>query len=184
MIRTSATRTTALMAILALISTPVLAAKVYKYTDSNGNLVFTDEPVKGAEELDVQPVPTIPALVPQPKPADAGAPADSSGPFAYSKMTIILPSDGEHFVNNGGTVSVQVALSPALRKTDKLQLYFNGNPQGEPQRATTFNLSNLDRGEYSAQVAAINNQGKEIGRSDSVTFYIRRSAASPKPTPR
>ncbi|HAG92760.1 MAG TPA: hypothetical protein DCL78_01480, partial [Gammaproteobacteria bacterium] len=37
-------RTPAIVAILALISTPVLAAKVYKYTDDSGNTVFTDEP--------------------------------------------------------------------------------------------------------------------------------------------
>lgn len=166
-------RTPAIVAILALISTPVLAAKVYKYTDDSGNTVFTDEPVKGAEELDVQPVPTIPAIIPK---VDTAPATETEAEFSYNKMTIILPGDGEHFVNNGGEVTVQVALSPALRNTDKLQLFFNGSAYGEPKRTNTFKLSNLDRGEYAAYVAAIDNKGKEVGKSDTVTFYVKRSA--------
>ncbi len=168
-------RTPAILATLALICTPVLAAEtVYKYKDASGNTVFTDEPVDGAERMDVEPVPTVPAVIPKPTPAPEATPTEKD--FSYNKMTIIIPSDGEHFVNNGGNVTVQVALSPSLRKTDKLQLVFNGSPHGKPQKGNTFNLSNLDRGEYVAQVNAINNKGKEVGKSDTVTFYVRRSA--------
>lgn len=175
-------RTPAIVAILALISTPVLAAKVYKYTDESGNTVFTDEPVKGAEELDVKPVPTIPAVIPK---IDTTPSAEPVADFSYNKITIILPGDGEHFINNSGQVTVQVALSPALRKTDKLQLLLNGAAHGKLQRTNSFSLSNLDRGEYSATVAAIDNKGKEVGKSDSVTFYVKRSAVGgPKKQPK
>lgn len=166
-------RTPVILAILALLSTPVLAETVYKYKDASGNLVFTDEPVEGAEKMDVQPVPTIPAIIPKVTPAADTTPEVE---FSYNKMTIIIPSDGEHFINNGGQVTVQVALSPALRSTDKLQLNFNGSAQGAPQKGNTFNLSNLDRGEYVAQVSAIDNHGKVVGQSDSITFYVKRTA--------
>lgn len=174
--------TSALLATLTLISAQALAATVYKYTDEQGNTVFTDEPVKGAEELDVKPVPTIPAIVPKTT-APAPTTNDQSKDFSYNKITIILPSDGEHFINNGGNVSVQVALSPAMRKNDKLQLIFNGSPYGEPQSTNTFQLENVSRGEYVAEVVAINNKGKEVGRSESITFYIKRSAI-PQKAPR
>ena len=175
-------RTPAILAILALAATPTLAATVYKYKDPSGNTVFTDEPVEGAEKMDVQPVPTIPAIIPKVEPTPETAPAAE---FAYNKMTIIIPSDGEHFINNSGQVTVQVALSPNLRKTDKLQLVFNGTPYGKPQNGTTFKLNNLDRGEYVAQVSAIDNHGKEVGKSDSVTFYVKRSAVGgPKKQPK
>lgn len=175
-------RTPAILTILALAATPALAATVYKYKDASGNTVYTDEPVDGAEKMDVQPVPTIPAVIPKPTPTPEAEPAAD---FTYNKMTIIIPTDGEHFINNGGQVKVQVALSPALRKTDKLQLIFNGAPHGSPQKGTTFDLSNLDRGEYVAQVSALDNHGKEVGKSDSVTFYVKRSAVGgPKKQPK
>jgi len=175
-------RTPAIVAILALISTPVLAATVYKYTDESGNTVFTDEPVKGAEELDVKPVPTIPAVIPK---IDTTPTQEPAAEFSYNKVTIILPSDGEHFVNNSGQVTVQVALSPALRRTDKLKLMLNGAAYGKLQRTNTFNLNNMDRGEYSAYVAAVDNKGKEVGKSDSITFYVKRSAVGgPKKQPK
>lgn len=174
-------RTSVLIAVLALFGAFAQAATVYKYKDASGNLVFTDEPTDGAEKLDVQPVPTIPAIkVPQNDDTPEAAPTE----FTYSNVTIIIPSDGEHFINNGGQVSVQVALSPALRKNDKLQLIFNGAPYGDLQRANTFKLDNLDRGEYAAQVAVLDNKGKEIGRSETVVFYIKRSAVGPKKQPK
>lgn len=173
-------RTPIILAILALFSLQAMAATVYRYKDENGNIVFTDAPTEGADKLDVQPVPTIPAI--QVPPTDT-TPAAAPTEFKYNKVTIILPSNDEHFINNGGQVSVQVAVSPALRKTDKLQLIFNGTPYGEGQRAATFKLENLDRGEYATQVAVVDNHGKEVGKSDVVTFYVKRSSA-PKKTPK
>ncbi|RLU01857.1 DUF4124 domain-containing protein [Ketobacter sp.] len=181
-------RTPVILTLLALVAVPATAETVYKYKDASGNTVFTDEPTEGAEKMDVQPVPTIPAIIPKIDTAPVAAPEDDK--FSYNKMTIIIPSDGEHFINNGGQVTVQVAVSPNLRNNDKVQLVFNGVPYGKPQRATTFNISNLDRGEYVAHVSAIDNHGKEVGKSDSITFYVKRSAVAPtlapapKPAPR
>ncbi|MCP5019272.1 MAG: DUF4124 domain-containing protein [Ketobacter sp.] len=175
------TRTFAIFSILALFSLQATAATVYKYTDESGNLVFTDEPTEGAEKMDVKPVATIPAI-----PVPAADTSDTTTPteFKYDKVTIITPSNDEHFINNGGQVSVQVALSPALRKNDKLQLKFNGTNHGKLQRSPSFKLDNLDRGEYATQVVVVDNKGKEIGSSETVTFYVKRSAAGPKKSPK
>ena len=164
---------TALIAVLALIGPSLQAATVYKYMDEDGNLVFTDEPVEGAEKLNVQPVPTVPAV---PVPASSGEPQQQEKPFSYNQITIVTPSAGENFVNNGGKVTIQVAMSPELRPSDKLQLYFNGEPKGKPQSSTVFDFNNLYRGEYVTRVVAVNEAGEQLGQSDTITFYVRRSA--------
>ena len=154
------------------------ATTVYKYTDENGNTVFTDKPTKGAETLDVQPVPTIPAI---PVPAKTQSPA-KAGDFKYNKIVIVSPEDQKYFINSTQPIVVQVALSPTLRSQDKVQLLLNGAPKGGPISATTFTLENVDRGQYSASVNVLDKDGNVVGSSNSITFFVKRqSKLMPKP---
>lgn len=162
----------AVLCIAIAICLPAQAAKVYKYTDENGNTVFTDEPVKGSEEMDVKPVATIPAIpVPKSEPAPS-----KEAEFEYSKVEITQPAHEENFINNQGTVTVQVAIAPNLRPGDAIQLYFNGVPQSKPGKTTNFPFNNLDRGEYITHAVIFDKAGKQVGKSEPVTFFVRRSA--------
>lgn len=154
------------------------AATVYKYVDENGNTVFTDEPRKGAEVLDVQPVPTIPALqVPPPEPQAA-----PKSTFKYNKIVIVSPEHQHNFINETDPIVVQVALSPSLRSEDKLQLMLNGAPKGNPISSTSFRLEQLPRGEYNTSVQVLDKNGEVLGTSASVEFYVKRhSKLMPKP---
>ncbi len=160
---------------LALLSKPAIAEKVYKYEDENGNVVFTDEPVKGAETLDIKPVPTVPALK-VPTPVDQ-EPQDK--PFSYQAIKITQPEHEENFINNQGQVTVTVSLTPKLRPSDQIQLYFNGEAQGKPQSATVFPFQNLDRGSYSVEAEVLDKTGKSLGKSSPVSFVIRRASVRP-----
>lgn len=55
------------------------AETVYKYTNSKGEIVFTDQPTKGAQKIDIVPPPVIPLtpinLPPSTPPAPAPAPS-------------------------------------------------------------------------------------------------------------
>lgn len=163
-----------LLVILFSISSTAHAERVYKYTDEEGNTVFTDEPTKGAEVLDVKPVPTVPALQ---VPLDSAAPATETVEFSYEAVAVTSPQQDESFVNNGGNVNVAISLKPSLRQGDVVQLYFNGSTQGAPQSSAHFSFENLDRGSYTTTAAVFNREGKEVGRSnEAVTFHVRRSA--------
>jgi len=179
-----------LLALLVLLTAwrPALAETVYKYVDENGNTVFTDEPRKGAEQMDVKPIPTVPALptqAPQKQPAAAG-------PFQYNKILIVSPEDQHNFINETDPVVVQAAVSPNLRTADRVQLMLNGSPHGSPISSTAFTLDSLDRGEYKAQVRILDKDGKELGISDTVTFQVKRNSVNlpgqkkpqPKPKPK
>jgi len=129
------TRMFALLGLALFICSPVQAEKVYKYTDESGNIVFTDEPVKGAEEMDVKPVATVPAI---PVPQNTAPTSTEEAPFKYTKVAVTKPNNEENFINNEGNVTVQIAIAPNLRAGDAVQLYFNGIPKGDPARAPPF----------------------------------------------
>ncbi len=169
-----------LLAAAMTISFSVQAEKVYKYTDEDGNTVFTDEPTKGAEELDVKPVATVPAI-PVPKTNPNGKKDEKS--FEYKEVKITSPQADENFINNGGSVNVSVSLTPSLRAGDTVQLYFNGIPKSEPVRSTFFPFENLDRGTYAVTATVQDKDGNVVGKSENVSFHVRRSAipqAKPK----
>ena len=160
-----------LSAALACTITQAQSEAIYKYYDKNGNLVFTDEPVTGAEPLELPKVTTIPAM-PVPK---STPPEPKPQPFSYQSIAISAPQHEENFINNQGTFTVTVALEPALRRSDQVQLYFNGQPQGEPKALTSFSFTNMDRGSYTVEAEVLTKDGKPMGRSGSVTFFVRRA---------
>lgn len=161
----------------------IAAETVYKYVDENGNTVFTDEPRKGAEVLDVKPVPTVPAIkVPAATPKTSPKEA-----FRYNKILIVSPEDQHNFINEVEPIVVQVAMSPALRSGDQVQLLLNGAPKGSPGEATQFTLESLDRGAYTAQIRILDKNGKEVGSSPSIQFFVKRHSikmpTQAKPSP-
>ncbi|WP_322521362.1 DUF4124 domain-containing protein [Guyparkeria halophila] len=70
--------------LLLVLAPPLSAAKIYQYTNSAGETVFTDEPVEGATVHEVEDAPVIPMTpvdVPEPRQGDAGS-TDRSAPSA------------------------------------------------------------------------------------------------------
>lgn len=66
----------AALLVLSGVALPLSAAKVYQFTNSAGETVFTDEPVAGAKVLEIQSAPVIPMKpVELPEPTSGNAPA-------------------------------------------------------------------------------------------------------------
>lgn len=155
-----------------LISSSAHAATVYKKVDENGNLIFSDTPMDDAEAIDVPPVPTL-KLDTTPK---QPAPTKKTPKAAkYENVLITNPAQDETFVNNQGSVTIQVQVSPSLKPEHQLELLFNGVKRAGPSADTSFNFSNLDRGSYSAVAQVVDAKGKVIISSPAVSFHIKRS---------
>ncbi|MVF13866.1 DUF4124 domain-containing protein [Ketobacter sp. MCCC 1A13808] len=169
--------TPTLLAAVMVISFSAQAETVYKYTDKDGNTVFTDEPTKGAEKMDVKPVATVPAI---PVPKNTPEESQEKTAFEYKDIKITSPQPDENFINNGGKATVSVSLDPSLRAGDTIQLYFNGIPKSEPVRSTYFPFDNLARGSYAVTATVRDKDENVVGKSDTLTFYIRRSAIPQK----
>ncbi|WP_373387075.1 DUF4124 domain-containing protein [Pseudomonas alcaligenes] len=167
------------------------AAQIYKYTDANGNTVFTNQPPEGqaAETVELPPTNTVQAQ-PVESAAPTAAPAASAQPYGVLALTD-LPSE-EALRANNGTFSVGVQIDPRLQPGHSLRLLLDGQPYGQPSNVPRLQLVNVDRGEHSLAVEVLSG-GQSLQRSASVTFTVQRVNTSspalrpppptPKPTP-
>lgn len=155
-----------------------VAAEVYRSVNENGEVIYTDKPSPGAEQIEVDEVQTIDA------PAEQDfeyTPPQKEQPQAYTKLEITSPENDTSIRDNAGNVTVSIALEPALKAGDKMVLSMDGTKVSEGA-SNQFSLTNLDRGTHSLSVAVVNAAGKELKRSSAVLFTIQRhSNLNPAP---
>lgn len=167
-----------LFIILALFSGSVSCAQIYKWTDANGIVHFSDIPHQGAETVNLPKVQT--QAVPPPdqtsekpaaKPSSKAAPSPAD---SYEEVAITEPENESTIRNNQGVIPVMVSLKPALMEGHQLQLVFDGKVIGAPQEATSFVLNSVDRGSHTIAVNVIDSQGEVVATTDKITVYMQR----------
>ena len=175
-----------LLLVFALLVAPVNAA-VYKWTDSSGQVHYTDQWQEGSRAVDL-PEPSV--YTPAPVPGATRSPAagaEVSPESEYEVFEVSAPAADETIRNNEGKVTVSLRLEPTLRESDMIELFIDGNKITGELRSPVVTLSNLNRGTHSVKARVIDASGKELISSESVTFHLRRESRlfpnRPKPTP-
>jgi hypothetical protein len=164
--------------LLALLLLPLggVAQAVYRTTDAQGNVVFTDSPPANAtpaDRVEIRPTNTVqPPQIP-PRPVSENTPNAEAEVAAYT-LTITEPANETTIPMGPGNFSVSVNVSPALRGAENLLLFVNGAPQGEPQRASTWSLTNVYRGQHDLTVGVIDDSGKTLAISPPVRVFVQR----------
>jgi len=150
------------------------AAPVYKWVDEDGNVVYSDRPQPGAEQLEDPQVQTVPAPPLPPQRPEPPAPPQAR---EYRSIAIASPEDDATLRDNTGNVQVQVTLRPPLQVNfgHSLQLYLDGQPHGEPGRATSFTLANVPRGTHTLRAAVLDEDGREVAGSAASVFHLHRT---------
>jgi hypothetical protein len=169
------------------------AAQIYKYTDANGNTVFTNQPPDGtaAESVSLPPTNTVEMQAPSAPAAGSEPTAQAKAPYSVLSLTGI--PDDEAMRANNGTFSVGVDIQPRLAAGHRLRLLLDGQPHGQASNVPRLQLVNVDRGEHSLAVEVLSGD-RAIQQSASVTFTVQRVNTSspalrpppppPKPTPK
>ncbi|PVZ10298.1 MULTISPECIES: DUF4124 domain-containing protein [unclassified Pseudomonas] len=162
--------------LIALLASPMSWAQIYKYTDANGNTVYTNQPPGGskAKEVNLPPLnsisPGTPAPAPEPPPSSVQPAASAQ---AYSVLALAgLPSE-EALRANNGTFTVGVTLTPKLLPGHMLQLVLDGKPYGEPSNVPRLQVVNADRGEHNLAVRVLAGDSM-VQQSETVTFTVQR----------
>jgi len=161
--------------LLCAIALPA-AAQIYKYTDANGNTVFTNQPPEGqaAEAVELPPTNTVesqpPSVVEQAEPAAAQV-------ASYKVLQLTdVPSD-EALRANNGTFTVGVQIEPRLQPGHLLRLLLDGQPHGQAANVTRLQLVGVARGEHSLAVEVLSGD-QPIQQSATVTFTLQRVSTS------
>ena len=162
---------------LVLVSTQGLAqTDIYRTTDENGNIVFTDAPGVGtrkAERIENPHINSMPAPPSVPGASEETPDSEDDKNTSY-EVSITSPENETTIPNGPGNFTVAARVSPALESGLSLQLYMDGVPWGEPQVSSSWNLTNVFRGEHQLTVAVVDEEGDAGATSEPVTVYVFR----------
>jgi len=168
-----------LISLLAILSTAA-AAEIYRYTDANGNTVFTDRPPPGnATPVDLPPANTVEMKMPEPAVRAQAEPAKQlESQLPYRVLRIAGLPDGEALRANSGAFTVSAQLDPILREGHLLRFLLDGEPAAGASSATIVELQNVSRGPHSLQLEVLDGE-RVIQRSATEHFTVQRVSVSP-----
>ena len=155
----------------------VQAAVVYKWTDADGVVHFSDQPVPGAEKLTTFSGSSHGVALGAQARTTPASEKPKAGPLDFRQLAITSPAHDETITGNQ-PVSVQLAVDPALNKlTQAVTWYLNGSAlTDQPQDATQFTLADLPRGSYTLSATVVDQPSGQSKSAEAVTFYVQRTS--------
>lgn len=166
------------LALLTLTAMSTQAATtVYKVKNPDGSISYSDQPQDNAEMMQVEPVPTVPAVPVNLAPANSPE-EDTSTAQAYRNFAIVAPGNNEAFHSPQGTVEIRVALDPTLQDGHMLEYWLDGKLHQSSQ-AHALQLTNVDRGTHTVQVKIVDTSGVVLENRSS-SFTVHRPIARPQ----
>ena len=178
------------------------ADTIYKQTDAQGNITYTDTPQKDAQTIIVpaESPPTITSSTPASSPpptmpaAPGGSPASLAQPGAtetaiptaimddtrtpYTSFSLVSPVDQQTFQNQR-LIPVEVSMVPALQLGDKVQLNVDGNPYGALVAGTQLTIGQLDRGSHTVSAALFSKDNVILKSTNTITIYVQFARLGP-----
>jgi membrane carboxypeptidase/penicillin-binding protein PbpC len=166
------------------------AAVVYKWTDANGVVHFSDQPEPGAEKVitssgdataNAATTPAAAAAAAQaaPKPATPKPPKPTVA-LPYTLIAITSPSAQHTFFNE--SIGVHLALEPDLQEGQTITWYLNGAAlTNQAPDAEQFVLQDIGRGTYTISATVTDPATGQTMSAAPVTFYVQQpSLLSPQ----
>jgi len=152
------------------------AGKIYKWVDDQGNVVYTDQPLKGARELKIAASPPSSAARPVPTVArQSGAfTSREEQDFKYQSVTLIAP-DENTIRDNAGNASIALSVVPdALGpRGDRVKLILDGQLLESDYSPPEVMLPGLEQGTHTLQASVIDKGGRVLISSEPLEFYVK-----------
>jgi hypothetical protein len=169
----------ALSFVLMVLVLPLAAsAQVYKVTDEDKGVVFTDRPenVSGSssvERIEIREPNTAP---PPPAAAPSRSPAKESAPERPPEATITItsPANESTIAMGPGNFAVSAQASPPLGRGEELVLLMDGQPVGAAQSGTSWFIEGALRGPHDLVVQRRTTSGQSVAVSEPVRVYVLR----------
>lgn len=150
---------------------------VYKWTDKDGVVHFSDQPVPGAEKIVTSSGAPTDTLVAAAE-AETPVPQPQSKPRnATNQAILVLAIDSparEQVFFNDDVVSVRLHVEPGLQRNQTVTWNLNGQPLDQEPRALSFALPTLPRGTYVIGATVSDSTTGVSQTADNVTFYVRQ----------
>jgi Domain of unknown function (DUF4124) len=162
-----------ILLILIFLSSTYAYAEVYKRTNPDGSVEFTDVPSKQKEKpIKLSPLSTFKSP-PAPAPQTSSPQADA--PFVYTELTITAPANDTAIRANDGKLTISVSVTPALRPEHSLVLLLDGKPAGKSTAGSVV-LNNVDRGTHTLSAEVQDAEGTpQISAAPVIVHLLRNS---------
>jgi hypothetical protein len=166
--------------LLASATAALAGGTVYRYVDKDGVTHYTDKPpTPDAKPANLPPLQTISPATPLSQVTGsrddaAAAPADAAAATGKFTLRITSPAPDDTIRTDDGKVAVSATSDPPLGGGTGLLYLLDGAAQNKtPVSSLSYTLQNVERGEHTVAVAAVDAGGKEVTRSAPVTIFMK-----------
>jgi len=167
------------MSTLLYLSAPLVNGnemKIYRWVDEEGKTHFSDTAVPGTDEVEVKENNLLFSDTVKVASADKTNDENHDKAVINYQVNITSPADNQALRSNNGNIDIHVAIEPAKKHTQTLQLYLDGKKLGNPQISPTIQVQNIDRGTHQVQVELLSKSGKVLAKTPIVTVHLQRTS--------
>ncbi len=150
-----------------VVSLPLFARDVYKWTSDEGVVIYSDTYRAGAERIRLTG-----------SKSSENYPDIVEEPGEYTSFEIVQPENDATIRNNEGTVAVGLNLSPTLAEGHSIKIFVDGTELKNAMRGTQFSLNKLNRGTHSLLTKVVDADGNVLINSNLVNFHLRQAGIS------
>ena len=158
-----------------LIALPLYAKDVYKWTNEEGVVIYSDTYQPGAERIHVSGSKSSDTPNTATTTADQ-TPASTEAAGGYEKFEILTPGNEETVRSNEGVVPVGLSLTPALAPGHGIQVLVDGVPLENELKTTQFTLTNLNRGTHTLEAKIVDADGAVLMSAFRINFHLRKAS--------
>jgi len=161
-----------------LLFTVASHAEIYKGTDAEGNVIYSDEELPNTTEIQVPEPTSIPMPKPEPKKTVEEETEDT---VAYELFKILSPSKDETIRIASGDMPVSLSITPELdiEQGHRITVYIDGTASLSTTKLN-IQIPNVDRGSHSVRAEIKDNKNKVLIKSNTVTFHMKRHSTQHK----
>lgn len=163
-----------LLPVALLIASFSIQAEIYRGTDEEGNVSYSDKEQPNSELIPTPTPNVIQGFKPEQKEA-AGTEVEESKDAAYKSFSIVSPANDSTAISSPGNLSISLSINPALntKQGDYIRLYVDNRLVIKKTTSLSPSIPNIDRGSHSLKAELVSKSGKTL-LSSSVQFHMKR----------
>ena len=158
-------------------------AAIYQTVDEDGNIIFTDRPEVGTVQKKIDQ-PSVFKIKKNKNVEVEKKPVEGLGKLKeekkkakpYTKFTIVAPEHDKSMRNNIGNVELKLQITPQLQTKfgHHIKVEFDGKVHKSQWKSASILFANIDRGSHTFKAFIVDEAGKRIKTSQTVTFHLHR----------